>query len=60
LKKSGPNSGLLYQGAHHVLVDQKEDGFDDLLAALMTALERGAISGSAIIAASDILERMKA
>jgi HEAT repeat protein len=60
LMKSGPNSGLLYQGAHHVLANQKEDGFNDLLAALMKALERGALSESAIVDAHELLKRMKA
>jgi HEAT repeat protein len=60
LMKNEPNAALLYQGAHHVLLDQREDGFDDLLAALMKALEIGALSESAIVAAHDILERMKA
>ena len=60
LIKAGPNSGSLYQGAHHVLVNQKEEGFGDLLETLLTALERGALSESAIVAAHEILKRMKA
>ncbi len=60
LIKSGPNSGSLYQGAHHVLANQKEDGFNDLLAALMKDLELGALSESAIVAAHELLKRMKA
>jgi HEAT repeat protein len=60
LMKNKPNSGLLYRGAHHVLLDQKEDGFNDLLAALMEALEHGELSESAMVAAHEILERMKA
>ncbi len=59
LLKSGPNSGLLYQGAHHVLANQKEDGFNDLLAALIKDLELGALSESAIVAAHELLKRMK-
>lgn len=60
LMKNEPNSGLLYQGAHHVLLDQQEDGFDDLLAALVEALEHGELSESAMVTAHEILERMKA
>ena len=60
LMTSGPTSELLYQGAHQVPLNQKDIGFNDLLATLMTASERRALSESAIIAASDILERMKA
>ena len=39
LIKSKPDSVLLRQGAHHVFRNQKEDGFNDLLATLRTALE---------------------
>lgn len=60
LMKGEPNSGLLYRGAHHILRDQKEDGFDDLLAALMEALEQGELSESAMVTAHESLERMKA
>ena len=59
LTKDRPNPGNLYQGAHHVLVDQKEDGLDDLLSALLEALEHGELSETAIVAAHDVLERMK-
>jgi hypothetical protein len=60
LIRSGPNCGSLYQGAHHVLANQKEDGFNDLLAALMKDLELGALSESAIVAAHEFLKRLKA
>jgi roadblock/LC7 domain-containing protein len=60
LIKNGPNYDLLRLGAHHVMVNQKEVGFNDLLANLMKALEPGAVSESAIVAAFEILERMKA
>ena len=59
LTQDRPDSGNLYQGAHHVLVDQNEDGHDDLLAALLEALEHGKLSETAIVAAHKILERMK-
>ena len=53
------DSGLLYLGAHHVLVDQKEDGYDDLLATLLKDLEEGGLSESAMVAARKMLARMK-
>jgi hypothetical protein len=58
--KDGPNYDLLRQGAHHVMVNQKEDGFNDLLVNLMKVLEPGAVSESAMIAEYEILNRMKA
>jgi HEAT repeat protein len=59
LVKSKPDSVLLRQGAHHVLRNQKEDGFNDLLATLRTALESNSASESTPFAASNILKRMK-
>jgi HEAT repeat protein len=59
LTKDGPNYDLLRRGAHHVLVNQRVAGFNDLLSNLMKALEPGAVSESAMIAAFEILERMK-
>jgi HEAT repeat protein len=59
LLKNGLNSDLLRQGAHHVLLNQKEDGFNDLLAILMNALESNADQELTPLAASDILKRMK-
>jgi hypothetical protein len=59
LMKSGPDSASLLQGAHHVLVNQKESGFDDLLAELTKDLESGAAKESAPIIAYKILKRMK-
>jgi HEAT repeat protein len=50
----------LRQGAHHVLVNQKEEGFDDLLAILTRDLESGRATESAPIVAYEILKRMKA
>jgi hypothetical protein len=56
--KSGSVS--LHQGAHHVLRDQKEDGFNDLLATLRNALESSTVPESITVAAYDIFKRMKA
>ena len=60
LIKSKPDSVLLRQGAHHVFRNQKEDGFNDLLATLRTALESSSASESTPFAASNILKRLKA
>ncbi len=60
LIKSGSDSAVLRQGAHHILKNQKEDGFDDLLAILSKALESNSAEESTPLAASDILKRMKA
>lgn len=59
LLKDRPNSGLLHQGAHHVLLNQKEDGFNDLLEILMNALESSASEELTPLAASNLLKRMK-
>jgi HEAT repeat protein len=59
LVKSDKDSVLLRQGAHHVLRKQKEDGFNDLLSTLRTALESSTASESTPFAASNILKRMK-
>jgi hypothetical protein len=60
LLKHGPDSALLRQGAHHVLRNQRAQGFNNLLATLSKALESGALPKSATIAAHDIFKRMKA
>ena len=60
LVKSEKDSVSLRLGAHHVLRKQKEDGFNDLLAALRTALESSSASESTPVAASNILKRLKA
>jgi HEAT repeat protein len=59
LIKSKPDSVSLRQGAHHVFRNQKEDGFNDLLATLRTALESSSASESTPFAASNILKRIK-
>jgi|CZKP01.1.fsa_nt_gi HEAT repeat protein len=53
------DSVLLRKGAHHVLRNQKEDGFNDLLATLTKALESDTVPESTAIAAYDILKQMK-
>jgi HEAT repeat protein len=60
LIKSGEDSVLLRHGAHHVLLHQKADGFNDLLKTLTKALESNSAQESTTIAAYDILKRMKA
>jgi len=59
LIKSKPDSVLLRQGSHHVLQNQKEEGFIDLLAALQNALESSTAQESTPFAATEILKRMK-
>lgn len=59
LTKKGPYSGLLRQGAHHVFANQKDDEFNDLLKVLRKALRPTAPPISAIVAAYEILKRMK-
>jgi hypothetical protein len=59
LMKSDQDSVLLRSGAHHVLRNQKEDGFNDLLATLRKALESNSAPELTPLVASDILERLK-
>ena len=61
LIKRGSDSVSLRRGAHHVLRDQKENGFNDLLKTLTKTLEleSGAIPESTALAAYDILKQMK-
>ena len=58
LIKSKSDSVALRKGAHHVLVDQKEDGFNELLATLLKALESSSAPESSAVAAHDILKKM--
>ena len=60
LVKSGEDSVLLRHGVHHVLKNQKEYGFNDLLKALNKALESNSAQETTTIAAYDILKRLKA
>jgi HEAT repeat protein len=59
LIKSEADSVELRKGAHHVLVNQKEEGFNDLLTTLLKALESGTAPESSAVAAHDILNKMK-
>jgi HEAT repeat protein len=56
---SDSDSVGLRKGAHHVLVDQKEDRFNDLLATLLKALESSSAPESSAVAANEILKRLK-
>jgi HEAT repeat protein len=60
LINEGTESVILRKGAHHVLHKQKQSGYNDLLAILTPALELDALPESASMAASDILNRMRA
>jgi hypothetical protein len=62
LIKRGSHSILLRRGAHHVLKNQKENGFNDLLKTLTKALELESLTvqESTTMAAYIILKRMKA
>ena len=59
LIKDGSESALLRQGAHHVMRNQKENGFNDLLATLREDLESNTVQESTPVAAYAILKRMK-
>jgi HEAT repeat protein len=59
LIKSKCDSVLLRQGTHHVLRNQKEDGFNDLLASLMKTLEFNTVPISTFAAAHNLLKRLK-
>ena len=59
LIKDGSESALLRQGAHHVLRNQKENGFNDLLATLREDLESNTFQESTPLAAYAVLKRMK-
>ena len=60
LMKTVPHPEALRSGAHHVLLKQKEDGFDDLLSVLLKDLEPNAVRESAPMDAFALLKRMKA
>ena len=59
LVSHGAESVLLQHGAHHILRNQKAQGFNDLLDILRTALETGSVPETISPAANNILERMK-
>jgi HEAT repeat protein len=58
LIKSGSDSVGLRRGVHHILADQKEEGFNDLIATLLKALESSSAPESSDLAAHEILKRM--
>jgi hypothetical protein len=58
LIRSGPDSALLRQAAHHVLRNQDEDGFTGLLSTLTKALESTTAPVATKMAAYNILRRM--
>ncbi|MFA5329531.1 MAG: HEAT repeat domain-containing protein [Prolixibacteraceae bacterium] len=59
LVKRGSDSVQLQQGIHHILRNQKMEGYNDLLDNLRSALETGSVPENISPAASNILERMK-
>jgi len=59
LIKSRSDSVLLRKGAHHVFVNQKENGFNDLITTLLSALESSSAPESASVAAYELLKRTK-
>jgi HEAT repeat protein len=61
LIKRGPDSVLMRQGAHHILRNQKEKGFNDLLKTLTKTLKLESISIPAAteLAAFEILKKME-
>jgi HEAT repeat protein len=59
IEKEG-KSAALRQGAHQVFVHQTANGFDDVLARLVAALEPKAAPDSTVLAAEDVLNRLKA
>ena len=59
LIESGVDSVRLRNGTRHVFSGQKEEGFNDLLEELMTALEDTALPEAGAIIATEILKRMR-
>lgn len=60
LVDKGTESVVLRKELHHVFHGQKEAGYEDLLAALMEALEPKALPEAAPMAAHELLGRMRA
>jgi HEAT repeat protein len=54
----GAESAALRQGAHHVFRRQRAEGFEDLIAALLKALNTETLPEAITMAAHQILERM--
>jgi HEAT repeat protein len=59
LIKRGVDSDALRQGAHHILWQQKEKGFDGVLGTLKRALDPTKDPGSVPLAASAVLRQLK-
>jgi len=59
LVDKGTESVVLRKELHHVFHNQKESGYEDLLAALMEALESNALPETAPMVAHEILVRMR-
>jgi len=59
LIESGVDSVRLRNGTRHVFSGQKEEGFNDLLEELMTALEDTSLPEASAIVATEILKRMR-
>ena len=59
LVERGENSPLLRQGVYHVLTNQKDPEFDELLQALLKDLETSTAPDLKLSAAGDILKKMK-
>lgn len=58
LVRPGLDSARFRRGAHRVFAKQKQDGFDDLLHALMKDLEANAVKESTTVDAYAILDRI--
>lgn len=59
LIESGVDSVRLRNGTRHVFSTQKEEGFNDLLEELMTALEDSALPEAGPLVATEIVRRMR-
>ena len=59
LTKNKKDSTLLRLGAHHILLDQKEAGFNELLTVLKKSLEPGTSPELTTLAAHNMINRMK-
>ena len=59
LIRGGPDSVLLRETAHHVLRNQKENGYNDVLATLTKALVSSSAPISTKVAAYDFLRRIQ-
>jgi HEAT repeat protein len=55
----GSESVTLRDAAHHVFRKQRKDGFNDLLKALRKSLESDAVPVSTILAASNLLDKIR-